>query len=107
MHSDPGLVERLFETLPNGLEHKKMFGGQCWMLNDNICVGVYKGWLIIRVGIDVAENIFKEPHVKPMDITGKPMKGWLMVGQEALGEDASLERYLSYAINFVKTLPPK
>ena len=107
MHSDPGLVERLFETLPRELEPKKMFGGQCWMLNGNMCVGVYKQWLIIRVGIETQERISSKPHVKPMDITGKPMKGWSMIAMEGLEEDSELSQYVGYAIAFVSALPPK
>jgi len=76
-------------------------------LNGNICVGIYKDWLIIRVGVKAAGKVFKEPHVKPMDITGKAMKGWAMVAPEGLKNIAGLKRYVALAIKFVKTLPAK
>jgi TfoX/Sxy family transcriptional regulator of competence genes len=84
MPYDPILSQRLDALLQGreGFEQKKMFGGIGWLLNGNMCVGVYKDWLITRVGEQAAAELFKEAHVKPMDITGKPMKGWTMVAPE-------------------------
>jgi hypothetical protein len=109
MPYDSGLAERLEEILEGrpGLQQKKMFGGIGWMLNGNMCVGVYKDWLITRVGEPVGAKVFKEKHVKPMDITGKPMKGWAMVAPEGVAEDGDLKRHTELAIAFVKTLPTK
>ena len=89
------------------MTEKKMFGGIGWMLNGNMCVGVYKDFLIIRVGEEKAAALLSEPGVCPMDITGKPMKGWLMVAPDGYEEDAALKRYTGAAVDFVKTLPEK
>lgn len=107
MHSDPGLVQRLLEILPAELEPRVMFGGQCWMLNGNMCVGVYKEFLITRIGVDALESIAKEPHVHPMDITGKPMKGWAKIAPEGIERDESLYFHIEQAIKFASTLPSK
>ncbi|MDJ0740374.1 MAG: TfoX/Sxy family protein [Gammaproteobacteria bacterium] len=107
MHSDPDLVRRLFALLPDTLQPRKMFGGQCWMLNGNICVGVYKQFLITRIGVDAFERIADRPHVHPMDITGRPMKGWAKIGPIALADDRELQRQVDLAIRFVETLPAK
>lgn len=109
MPYDPELALRLEELLEgrNGFQQKKMFGGIGWMLNGNMCVGVYKDWLITRVGEDAAKEQLKEEYVKPMDITGKPMKGWTMVAPEGVAEDADLERHTEMAVQFVSTLANK
>ncbi|MGE3623019.1 MAG: TfoX/Sxy family protein [Bdellovibrionales bacterium] len=109
MPFDPGLAERLSEILDSrkGFELKKMFGGIGWLLNGHMCVGVYKEWLIIRVGEASAAKLFGEKHVKPMDITGKPMKGWAMISPDGVCEDSDLSRYVELAEKFVKTLPKK
>jgi TfoX/Sxy family transcriptional regulator of competence genes len=109
MPYDPGLAHRLEEILESrrGFELKKMFGGIGWILNGNMCVGVYKEWLIVRVGEAVATEIFKEKHVEPMDITGKPMKGWAKVAPDAIEDDKTLKRYVDYAEKFVQTLSAK
>ena len=77
------------------------------MLNGNMCVGVYKEWLVTRVGTETASIILTEPYVKPMDITGKTMKGWAMVSPKGIRGDKALERHINLAIDFVKTLPHK
>ena len=109
MPYDPGLAERLAEILNDrpGFDRKKMFGGIGWLMNGNMCVGVYKDWLIARIGEDRAREIFKEAHVKPMDITGRPMKGWAMVAAEGVDDDEDLRRYVEAAIAFVSMLPAK
>ena len=72
MPYDAGLARRLkdlFEGRP-GFQQKKMFGGIGWLPNGNMCVGVYKDFLIVRTGEKKAAVLFRDPHVKPMDITG-------------------------------------
>ena len=64
------------------IEKKKMFGGICYLLKGNMCFGIYKEYLIVRTGLEVAERKLKERDVKPFDITGRPIKGWVMVGEE-------------------------
>ena len=109
MAYDPGLAERLEGVLRGrpGFEQKKMFGGIGWLLNGNMCVGVYKEWLITRVGESAGAKLFKEKHAKPMDITGKPMKGWAMIAPAGVAQDRDLKRHTELAIAFVRTLAGK
>lgn len=86
---------------------KKMFGGAGFLLNGNMLVGVWKDSLIVRVGSDAYEDALLEPHVKEFDITGKPMKGWVLVEAEGVAEDAQLKGWIERANKFVKTLPAK
>jgi hypothetical protein len=107
MHSDPDLVERLFQILPGTLEPRIMFGGQCWMLNGNMCVGVYKEYLILRVGQEKFETLLEQyDELRPMDITGKPMKGWGMIDGVAC-DDESFSHLVDESKKFVGTLPKK
>lgn len=103
------LAQRLENLLQGrkGFAQKKMFGGIGWLLNGNMCVGVYKDWLITRFGEQAATELFQEPHVKPMDINGKPMKGWAMVAPEGIAEDSELLRHVDCAVRFVSGLPKK
>ena len=88
-------------------EAKKMFGGVCHLLNGNMVCGVYKDYLILRLGEKAAAQALKQPHTRPFDITGKPMKGWVMVAGTGFKTDDSLKSWLNEARTFVKTLPPK
>src|SRR5216683_8330404 len=109
MASDQHLVDRLSKLLSGrpGVTPRRMFGGTCFMLNGNMCVGVHKQSLIIRIGTDQADKLFSRPHVKPMDLTGKVMKGWAEVLPEGLRQDEDLLRYVELALAFVSTLPRK
>ena len=86
---------------------KKMFGGVCHLLNGNMFCGVHKDFLILRLGIKGAETALKSAHVRHFDITGKPMKGWVMVANDGFKSDRDLKKWLDQAVDFVKTLPAK
>ncbi len=87
--------------------NKKMFGGVCHLLNGNMIGGVHKNKLILRLGEDVSKIALKKKHTVPFDITGKPMKGWVMVEKEGFKTNEELRDLLNQAKKFVKTLPPK
>jgi hypothetical protein len=89
------------------VEEKKMFGGVGFLLNGNMLVGVWKDSLIVRLGPDDGEEALKEPHVKEFDITGRPMKGWVLVGPEGVTGDDQLSGWIQRAVKFVGTLPAK
>ena len=88
-------------------EAKKMFGGVCHLLSGNMVCGVYKDYLILRLGEKAAEKALKKSYAKPFDITGKRMKGWVMLGGSGFKTDDSLKSWLNKAKTFGKTLPPK
>ena len=85
---------------------KKMFGGTCRLLNGNMMCGVHKNSLILRLGEEEAERALRQPRVRAMDITGKPMKGWVMLDEADL-EGGELESWLEKARRFAESLPPK
>lgn len=86
---------------------EKMFGGTCHLLNGNMVCGVYKDYLIVRVGKEQFGNALGLPHTKPFDITGRPMKGWVMVEQRGVATQEELKGWLAMAKKFVQMLPAK
>lgn len=86
---------------------KKMFGGVCHLLNGNMFCGVYKEYLILRLGGQKSEEVLKLPFARPFDITGKPMKGWVMLEEKGFNTDKQLKDWLDIAKQHVDTLPPK
>ena len=109
MAFDESLAERIRTTLARkkGIESKKMFGGIGFLLNGNICVGVWKDSLIVRLEPDETEEVLKEAHVKVFDITGRPMKGWMLVEPGGIADDVSLKDWIQRAMTFVGKLPKK
>ena len=109
MPFDETLAERVRDQLKRRkkIVEKKMFGGVGFLLNGNMLVGVWKHWLIVRLGNDQADAALRDPNVKMFDITGRPMKGWIMVEPAGCEEDAALKAWIADAINFVSKLPAK
>jgi TfoX/Sxy family transcriptional regulator of competence genes len=90
------------------LTKKKMFGGVCYLMNGNMSYGIYKEYLIIRTSKDKAKDLLKkEEYIKPFDITGKPMKGWVMVSPDYVETEDELLNMLQLGIDFVGNLPTK
>lgn len=109
MAFDENLAARIRKALgrKKGVVEKKMFGGIVFMLYGNMLVGVWKESLIVRLGDEQAEDALLEPHVKPFDITGKPMKRWAMVTPEGIEDDDQLKAWIQRAVKFVGNLPAK
>jgi TfoX/Sxy family transcriptional regulator of competence genes len=99
-------IRKLISNWKN-TDAKKMFGGVCYLLNGNMVCGVYKEFLILRLGEELGGKAMEKPFVRSFDITGRPMKGWVMVAQEGFKTDNELEDWLNQAKKFVETLPPK
>jgi TfoX/Sxy family transcriptional regulator of competence genes len=102
------LAERIRSEL-NGIpfDEKKMFGGVGFLLNGNMACGVNKDHLIVRVGPEKHTALLKKPHAKPFDLTGKPMKGWLIVEENGVKTDKQLSTWVKEGVGFALTLPPK
>jgi len=108
MAFDEGLAERVRDVLRDSREiaERKMFGGLAFMVRGNMACGIVGDGLMLRLGADGAESALEHPHVRPMDFTGKPMTGMVFVGPGGL-RGAALQRWVSRAVGFVGTLPPK
>jgi len=112
MAYDEGLAQRMRDAMSNiegltGLDEKKMFGGIGFMLKGNMACGVHGDELIVRVGPARYDDALALPHARPFDLTGRPMKGWVWVGQEGFEEEAELESWMHKGVDFALSLPPK
>jgi TfoX/Sxy family transcriptional regulator of competence genes len=87
--------------------NKKMFGGVCHLISGNMFCGVHKDSLILRLGEEFSREAMSAKYVRQFDITGKPMKGWVMVAEEGYKKDKDLKDWLEKAKKFAKTLPAK
>jgi TfoX/Sxy family transcriptional regulator of competence genes len=109
MAYDEKLAERIHAAVRGwrGLSTRRMFGSIGWMLDGNICAGIWKDSLIVRCGPDEWPRLLREPHVAEFDITGRSMKGWLMVRPTGIADARTLEEWLRRSHDFVRTLPKK
>src|SRR6516164_11733602 len=98
------LAARIRDALARkrGVEEKKMFGGIVFFLNGNMLVGVWKNSLVVRLGSDQQNEALREAHVREFDITGKPMRNWVLVEPEGVEDDEQLKGWIERALKFVK-----
>ena len=102
------LAERIRSEL-DGMPfvEKKMFGGVGYLLHGNMACGVNKDNLIVRVDPEKHAALLKKPHAKPFDLTGKPMKGWVVVEPDGVKTARQLGTWIKEGVEFALTLPPK
>jgi len=109
MAYDKGLAERIRELLTEqpGFVERKMFGGIGFLLHGNMACGIINDALIVRVGLPDYEAALALPHTRAFDITGRTMKGWIMVSSDGYEDDEDLSRWVRRGADFAATLPPK
>jgi hypothetical protein len=109
MAYDEVLAGRILGVLDQqpGLVEKKMFGGVAFLIQGNMACGVHKDMLMVRVGPDAYDETMKFPHTRPFDMTGRSMKGWVLVEPDGIASEKDLKEWVEAGLNFALTLPPK
>lgn len=103
MAYDEFLADRVRDCLASTKTHfeeKKMMGGLCFMVDDKMCVGVVKNSLMARIGPDVYEEALQKAGCKPMDFTGRPMKGFVFIEPEGIDMEADLSYWVELCLAF-------
>ena len=86
---------------------KKMFGGVGFLLYGNMCVGVWKEYLILRVGAERWDELLCREFVREFDITGRSMRGWVMIEPDGFDSEQQLSDWIALAVAFTSSLPAK
>ncbi len=109
MAYDEGIAKRIRNALAKHGEvtEKKMFGGIAFMFQGHMCCGVIGERLMVRVGPDQYEEMLSRPHVKKMDFTGRPMKGFVYVEPAGFASEKDLKDIVVKGVMYVRSLPPK
>jgi hypothetical protein len=106
---DERLAERIRTALDDvrDVAEIKMFGGLCFTVRGNMAVGLNGTDLMVRLDPDEHDAALAEPHVRPMDLTGRPMRGFLFVGAEGTRSAPALRRWIGRGVTYASSLPPK
>lgn len=109
MAYDLDLAQRIRAALKGrpGISEREMFGGIAFLMNGYMFVGIADSSLMARVGPDRYPHALSMRHVREMDFTGRPMKGYVFVSPEALRSGTELKTWISWCTEFVSTLPAK
>jgi TfoX/Sxy family transcriptional regulator of competence genes len=93
-------VRELISPTHKITEEKKMFGGLCFMVNGKMCIGVEKERLMVRLNPDLTDEVLEKEGCRPMDFTGKIMKGYVFVNIEALNTKKKLAYWINLALDY-------
>ena len=109
MAYDENLARRIRGALPRkaGISERKMFGGIAFLLRGHMFIGITNDSLMARVGPAEYDGALAMEHVREMDFTGKPMRGYVFVSSKGLKDAAALKFWVEQCISFASTLPPK
>jgi TfoX/Sxy family transcriptional regulator of competence genes len=100
-----GRVRELLSNCPDVTE-RKMMGGLCFMVQGHMCCSVSgRGGLLIRVGAEAHQSMLGEPHVGPMEMGGRTMKGFVRVAPEGYRTERALRKWIGRGLDFVATMP--
>jgi hypothetical protein len=109
MAYDEDLAQRIRLTLAERSEvtEQKMFGGIAFMLGGNMCCGIIRSDLMLRLGPELSTKALAEPHTRPMEMNGRPMSWMVLVSPSGYQSDEALQGWLDRAADFTASLPPK
>jgi TfoX/Sxy family transcriptional regulator of competence genes len=109
MAYDEQLAERVRAAVAgrDDINEKPMFGGLCLLAHGNMFAGVQADTLMVRVGPQRHDEALGRPHVRIMDFSGRPMRGYVYVDPEGFSSDGQLREWLELSLEFVDTLPAK
>ena len=109
MAIDENLAEQLRSVFQckYKVTEKKMFGGLAFMINGHMCCGIVGKDLVVRTGPEGFDEALRRPHSRPMDFTGRPMKGFVYVAPAGYRSDTNLKSWTKLALEFVLRQPPK
>jgi TfoX/Sxy family transcriptional regulator of competence genes len=91
----------------DGVVEKKMFGGLAFLILGNMSVGIHGTELIVRIDPAETDAALRERGVRIFDITGRPMKGWLLVAKTALADRKALAKWVRRGVTYAASLPAK
>jgi hypothetical protein len=90
-----------------GVTEREMFGGIAFMVDGNMAVGVSGSELMVRVGKEAHGAAITRPGARQFDMTGRPMKGWLVVSPDGFATESTLDSWVSEGVAFARSLPAK
>ena len=96
------MTRELIAATHKNVEEKAMFGGLCFMVNDKMCVGVEKDRLMVRLDPAMYDEVMEKDGCKPMDFTGRVMKGFVFVDADVLSTKKKLDYWVQLALEYNK-----
>lgn len=95
-------VRELLSTTENSVAEIKMFSGICFMVNEKMCAGVQQDKMMLRLNPATYESELENDGCLPMDMKGKVMKGFVLIGEDILTTKKKLSYWIDMALEYNK-----
>jgi hypothetical protein len=99
-------IRNALEHTP-GVSERQIIGGVAFLVQGNMCCGVFDEKLVVRVGPDAYDEALREPHARPMDFTGRALPGFVYVAREGYASETALKQWIDRSVGFVCSLPQR
>jgi TfoX/Sxy family transcriptional regulator of competence genes len=99
-------IRNALEETP-GVSERQIIGGVAFLVQGNMCCGVFDEKLVVRVGPDAYDEALREPHARPMDFTGRPLPGFVYIAREGYASETALRQWIDRSVGFVRSLPQR
>jgi TfoX/Sxy family transcriptional regulator of competence genes len=102
MELDEKLLNRIRESIVNlsDIEEKIMFGGVCFMIDGKLCIGVFKDEMLCRIDPVLDTVVLEQNGIRPMDSSGKSMKGFVFIGEEAMKTKKEFDYWIGLSLEY-------
>ena len=110
MAYDEDLADRVRQLLPVDADvtEKKMFGGLAFLIGDHMAVAASgQGGLMVRVDPRESDGLVATRKARPVEMRGRPMRGWLRVDTEEVRTKRQLAKWVNLGVTYARSLPPK
>jgi len=84
-----------------------MMGALCFMVDGHMCCCTKDNTIMVRVGAEAHAAMLNEPNVRPFEMRGRCVAGFVRVAAEGYATDAALKKWIGRGLEFIATLPPK
>ena len=86
---------------------KAMFGGVTFMVAGNMCCGVNRNDLIIRLDAGTTVQQLDSPHARAWDFMKRPMPGMFAMRSVDCTTQEMVDHWVGLALEHALSLPPK
>jgi TfoX/Sxy family transcriptional regulator of competence genes len=110
MAYDEDLAGRIRELVARepALTERKMFGGLAFLIGGNMAVAASRqGGLMVRIDPDRGDALLANPGVRPFEMRGRSVSGWLRVDSEHVATKRQLKTWVERGVSFARALPAK
>ena len=110
MAYDEELANKIRELIADaeGVSEQRMFGGLAFLVGGHMAVAASgQGGLLVRVEPETTDALVKKPHVRPFEMRGREMQGWLRVDADGVRTKRQLEPWVRRGVAYARSLPPK